>query len=43
MDANSLEFYVQAICAVDMIPPRGYHEEYETRSEEQTYQKTQDY
>lgn len=34
---------MQAVCAVDIIPPRGYDGVYEARSEEQTYQKTQNY
>jgi len=34
----------QEVCAVDVIPPLGYHGVvYENRSEKQTYQKTQDY
>jgi len=33
----------QEVCAVDVIPPLGYHGVYESRSKKQTYQKTQDY
>ncbi len=33
----------QTVCAVDAIPPLGYHGLYEDKSKEETYQKTQDY